>query len=272
MAEITEATETVVEEVATRLSGRETRLILAGVGVGVLVGSVIGGFIQDKRLRTRYEQLAESEIDQMREHFRALHVAREEKPPLEELKGVAEDAGYSSRIEDYTKANEVISEAFLEKDEEHPDTEMEPETRNIFEDRVAAPIEEGWDYATELAKRIDDRIAKRAYVIHEDERQELDYSETEFTYYEGDDVMCDSDDRIIEKPELIIGDDFREQFGHGSGDPNAVYIRNDQLAADIEVTSTPGMYSVEVQGLEGDWDGVTDSMQRRPYIADDDID
>jgi hypothetical protein len=265
MAELTEVTEAVAEaaetvaegatnvaEVSRRLSGREIRLVLAGVGVGaVAVG--VAAFFQDKRLRKKYEQQAEAEIDQMREHFRAREIAREEKPSLDELQGVVEEAGYS------TPKLDPIERKF---------EELPPETRNVFEDlsQVAAPIEGGWDYATELANRLDNRT--RPYVIHIDEHGELDNTETTFTYYEGDDVVCDEEDRIITKPEGIIGVDFREKFGHGSGDPNTVYIRNDEISADVEVCSTPGMYSIEVQGLNPDTD--EDPRSRRVDFDDDD--
>jgi hypothetical protein len=271
MAELTEVTEAVAEaadtvaeeathiaEVSRRLSGREIRLVLAGVGVGGIVVGV-AAFFQDKRLRKQYEQQAEDEINQMREHFRAKEVAREEKPALEELQGVVEDAGYSNPKTD--PATKAVIDRLNQKN-----LHTEVETHNVFEDQVAAPIEGGWDYATELANRLDNR--KQPYVIHIDEHGELDNTETTFAYYEGDDVVCDEEDRIITNPEGIIGVDFREKFGHGSGDPNTVYIRNDEISADVEVCSTPGMYSIEVQGLNPETD--EDPRSRRVDFDDDD--
>jgi hypothetical protein len=244
-----------IAEASRRISGRDIRLVLAGVGVGAIVGSMIGGFVQDKRLRTKYEELAESEIDQMREHFRAQIIAREEKPALEELQGVVENAGYSTPNK---KPDLAV-----------PFEELPPETRNVFEDQaqVAEPIEEGWDYPTELANRIEHQGRKRPYVIHEDEQHELDYNETEFSYYEGDDVVCDSENRIVSNPEAVIGEDFREKFGHGAEDPNVCFVRNDELAADIEVTRWEAMYSVEVQGLEEE---VEFESHRKTQFDDDD--
>ncbi len=274
MAEVTEeaieaaadAADRVIEEadhiveVSRRLSGRDIRLVLAGVGVGAIVGSMIGGFVQDKRLRTKYEELAESEIDQMREHFRAQIIAREEKPALEELQGVVENAGYSTpntAAEPLLPvADPIVSEP--EKTEQY----------NVFRDHNQAEIAgDGWDYTTELANRIEHQGRKRPYVIHEDEQHELDYNETEFSYYEGDDVVCDSENRIVSNPEAVIGEDFREKFGHGAEDPNVCFVRNDELAADIEVTRWEAMYSVEVQGLEEE---VEFESHRKTQFDDDD--
>jgi hypothetical protein len=262
MAELTEAAAEAAEtvaEVSRRLSGRDIRLVLAGVGVGAAAVAVVAS-IQERKLRKQYAEQAEAEIDQMREHFRALHVAREAKPSLDELKGVVEEARYlnpNSTLEPLLPVADPKTVSSLGGD---------VETHNVFEDLVAEPSEEGWDYPTELKKRIKDE--KQPYVIHVDEQHELDYTETTFTYYEGDDVVCDEDDRIVSKPEAIIGPDFRMYFGHGSGDPTTVYIRNDEIQADVEVCSTPGMYSVEVQGLNPDTD--EDPRSRRVDFDDDD--
>jgi hypothetical protein len=266
---VAEAAETVAEgatsmaEVSRRLSGRDIRLVLAGVGVGGIAVGVAAAFIQDKRLRKQYAEQAE---DQMREHFRAREIAREEKPSLDELQEVVDEAGYTNPNK--VKPTPVV----YGEDPIAADAETvrslggDVETHNVFEDQVAVPTEGGWDYATELAHRLDNR--KQPYVIHIDEHGELDNTETTFTYYEGDDVVCDEEDRIITNPEGIIGVDFREKFGHGSGDLNTVYIRNDEISADVEVCSTPGMYSIEVQGLNPDTD--EDPRSRRVDFDDDD--
>lgn len=287
MAEVTEAVidaaaetaDKVVEEtdhiaeVSGRLSGRELRLLLAGVGVGA-VAVAVAASIHERKLRKQYAEQAEAEIDQMREHFRARLVARDEKPSLQDFEKVVDEAGYSTarKVDDYTKASEVISEMNLEKpDLAVPFEELEPKVRNIFENQsqIAVPSEDGWNYETELAKRVTNRDTDRPYVIHADEQRELDYTETEFTYYEGDDVVLDSEDRIVKQTDALLGVDFREKFGHGSGDSNTVYIRNDVISVDIEVTRVSGMFSVEVLGL-GDPEEDEDPRSRKVNFDDDD--
>ncbi len=39
-------------------------------------------------------------------------------------------------------------------------------------------------------------------------------------------------------------------FGHGSGDPNVVHIRNDSRKSEYEILYDPGLYSQDVLGLE----------------------
>jgi len=41
-----------------------------------------------------------------------------------------------------------------------------------------------------------------------------------------------------------------EKFGHGSGDPNVVYIRNEQYTAEIELCRSPNSYAEEVHGFK----------------------
>jgi hypothetical protein len=57
----------------------------------------------------------------------------------------------------------------------------------------------------------------------------------------------DEDEKPIYNHEQQTG---QLKFGHGSGDPNVVYIRNDKRQSEYEVVHDPGLYSVEVLGLE----------------------
>ena len=43
----------------------------------------------------------------------------------------------------------------------------------------------------------------------------------------------------------VVGD---LRFGHGSNDPNVVYIRNDRLKAEYEVLLNSGSYQEEILG------------------------
>lgn len=138
-----------------------------------------------------------------------------------------------------------IAEVFIEKALQdvvivpRPDDEpVELVTKSIFDD-------DDWDYAVEVAKRTEDE----PYVLHKDEfyGEEKDYTQITLTYYAGDNIMCDQDDSPIYNHELITGP---LRFGHGSGDPNVVHVRNDKLKAEYEILFDPGLYSVQVLGLE----------------------
>jgi signal recognition particle subunit SEC65 len=237
MAELTETALNEAADVMEAVSGEvldaaDTVRSLSGrdLGIGLFFGALIGGaagvYFTEKRLRTKYERLAEEEIDSMREHFRARMVAKEEKPELSELGRRVEELGYRPASPPVPGVQEP----------------PEPETKNIFEETA---VEDTWDMEAEKASR----SPKAPYVIHIDERHETSYSEATLTYYVGDDVLCDEKDKIIEDQDLVVGLENLDKFGHGSGDANIVYIRNDDLAIELEVIKSERTYAEDVHGM-----------------------
>lgn len=112
-------------------------------------------------------------------------------------------------------------------------------TKSIFDDKT-------WDYQKEILSRSKDK----PYILHKDEfyAEEYDYTQTTLTYYAGDNIMVDQEDSPIYNHETITGP---LKFGHGSPtDPNVVHVRNDKLKAEYEILFDPGLYSVEILGLE----------------------
>ena len=118
--------------------------------------------------------------------------------------------------------------------------EVEPVHHSIFADS-----ENDWDYNEELAKRSE----LEPYVLHKDEfySEEGGYVQTTITYYELDEEVCDQEDQPVYNYKEIIGE-FK--FGHGSGDPNVFYVRNDIRRAEYEVLRHTGSYAEEVLGIE----------------------
>lgn len=239
MAELTEAAEAVeevVEEATKNLPDGfyirgwvGTVLTVAGSGLGTFVGYRLA----DRKLRKEYERIAEDEIDQMRTHFRQQMVAREEKPDLSDLAKRTAELGYSENSDTPAPPGEV-------------NTPVVPEdVRNVFED-TAKDAAEGWDYEVELASRMEDK----PYVIHYDEREEKEYEEITLTYYAGDDVLCDENDKVVDSPDFLVGAANLDKFGHGSNDKNVVYVRNESLTIDIEVVRSDKTYAEEVHGFK----------------------
>lgn len=124
--------------------------------------------------------------------------------------------------------------------------------------RIFDEANDEWDW--ELERR--ERIGKEIHTIHVDEYQsdELGWNEgTELIWYEGDKILCDERNQIVPKPENVIG---TPQFGHGSDDPNMVFIRNHRLKADYQVLRDPGSYTVEVLGLDSG-DEIEETYERQ---------
>lgn len=117
-----------------------------------------------------------------------------------------------------------------------------PVIRNVF-----ARPDGTWDYEAE----IQNRNAREPYVIHADEfiANEMDLRQTTVTYYEGDDQMADERDVPIYNHAGIMGE---LKWGHGSGDPNVVYIRNEAMMCEWEVLRHTGSFETEVAGLQAE--------------------
>lgn len=122
--------------------------------------------------------------------------------------------------------------------------ENEPEviTKNVF---AEPQPQDDWDYDKETALRTPDR----PYVLHKDEfyAEENNYAQMTYVYYAGDDIMVDEDEKPVYNYNLILGELL---WGHGSGDPKVFYVRNDKRKTEYEVNYDPGLYSVDVLGLE----------------------
>lgn len=120
------------------------------------------------------------------------------------------------------------------------DPEEEPTvTASVFSD------DDDWDHDEEVRKR----TTTEPYILHKDEfwAEEKNYTQTTLTYYDGDQILVDQDEAPIYNHDRVTGP---LKFGHGSGDKNVVYIRNDKLKAEYEILFDSGLYTVEVLGLD----------------------
>lgn len=119
-------------------------------------------------------------------------------------------------------------------------TDEDLEVVTLFSDE-----QDNWDADAEAANRSTDA----PYILHKDEywREELGYTQTTLTYYEGDNVLVDQEEVPIYSHESIVGP---LMFGHGSNDQNVFYVRNDKLRAEYEIIRDRGHYAIEVLGLE----------------------
>ena len=92
---------------------------------------------------------------------------------------------------------------------------------------------------------------KEPYVISSEDffRNEDELDQQTLTFYEADKVLSDPQDRSIEDKRGTVGDHILN-FGHLSGDPNVVYVRNDRLQLMFEVVRDPGSFAEKILGFE----------------------
>jgi len=249
--------------------GPRIGLAIGGLIIGAATGAVGGYFFARKRLETKYNAIAEEQIAEMREHYRAKGLALDNTMAKPELDKIVEEKGYSAQPPMAVAPPDAVVEAAEEAQEDaeeptrlrpvKPPVPVEPEAfveKNVFAEAEAnrvetEHVEPEWDYQKERAQR----SPLKPYVIHRDERDESrngGYDEVTFTYYEADDVICNERDEVIGIPErdALVGEANLEKFGHGSGDPNIVYIRHDPQELVIELVKSPNASVEEVHGLK----------------------
>lgn len=114
----------------------------------------------------------------------------------------------------------------------------EPTKKNIFPNEF-----NDWDYEVEISSR----KHTVPYIIHYDEfvGNEKEYNQETLTYFAGDDIISDQSDTPIYNYEGLMGE---LKFGHGSGDPSVVYIRNEEIRMEWEILLSMGRFEVEVLG------------------------
>jgi hypothetical protein len=132
-----------------------------------------------------------------------------------------------------------------------PEKIPEPAVVNIF-----AIDDPDWDYEAEL----NTRSGAAPYILHKDEflNDEMGYHQTTVTYYEGDDILADESDTPVYNYTQLMGP---LNWGHGSGDANVVYIRNEKNRQEWEVLLHRGHFSIEVLGNEYEKELAADEMK-----------
>lgn len=209
-------------------------------------GASLGYVVAWKRLEGKYAAIAEEEIKQARAFYSVLHKKDELSDPqalVEAQELIEEKLGTVEIIQD--QGYGIVAEVTEGKVLFVPDDEPIPTVQNVF-DR-ALEDEENWIWEEELKNRGD----TNPYVITYEEfhQNEENYQQLTFTYFEGDDILCDDGNEIVADVDSVVGDANLKRFGHASRDNNIVFIRNPRLEMEMEVVKTPHEYTRDVLGF-----------------------
>lgn len=248
--------------------------------IGVVAGATGGYLFAKKKLDSFYADRASEEILQAKEFYAALNKVDVESgdilSPMEVLEKTHPEAAASLREYRGEKTDvteeELIAEAKGEQggpwDDEMDAAQLAKAEARLLRDRPDAIVETktvtveeyqetpGRNVFTdphfELEEEAKHRTPHRPYVISYDEyfAAEKEYDTISLTYYEEDDTLVDEKDSPISDVDKTIGDESLARFGHGSKDNNVVYVRNDKMESDFEITRSTGSYLVEVLGLD----------------------
>lgn len=220
--------------------------VLSASGVSFVVGAAIASYVTMRNLKAKYEKRADEEIAQVREYYK---VVRKEgdlySDPVALLESKIDELGYDSITADVD--GDISNAEDVEEEYQGPRFELQPKgyhdevvkTQSIFDQQV-----------TEKEASVDDEDEELIYVISRAAflSNETDYEQVAITYFEGDDVFVDNNDQIIDRIDLLLGEET-PPFGKHSNDNNIVYIRNENFEAEFEVTRSKGSYTSEVLGF-----------------------
>lgn len=181
-----------------------------------LAGATVGAATAWVCLRKRYEQIAQEEIDSVKAAFT-------EKKPV------------------FTNENRIDEQ--VENQHKADIAKLKPD----LVDYAAKLQEEGYVNYTEHSKKNteekkEDPMLDTPYVISPDEFGATDnYAQISLVYYDGDEVLADEEDEIVEDIAGTVGEDFAEHFGEYEDD--SVFVRNDRLRCDYEICKDNRSYA-----------------------------
>ena len=174
--------------------------------LGVAVGSVVTWRYVEKK----YEQIAQDEIDSVKEVF-----SRRE-------------AEFTENVEACIKADNA---------KEKPSViEYAAELRKRGYTNYSDVADEKPEEVKEEPMSID-----KPYVIAPEEFGELDDYETISLIYYADQILADDNDVIVDDIEDVVGFDSLNSFGEYEDD--SVFVRNDRLKCDYEILLDQRKYS-----------------------------
>lgn len=185
--------------------------------INVLVfaaGAVIGSAVTWKVVKTKYERIAQEEIDSVKEAYADM---------LSNLQEQVDDYSTMDEAEEWQdRASKIDWSDFEDLDEEDDDDEVLNNYARLVN-----------QYNNEKGGA--ENMVKAPYVISPYDFGELDgYSQVELTYY-ADGTLEDEDYNIITDADVdeLIGRDSLYTFGEYEDD--AVFVRNEHLRADFQI-------------------------------------
>lgn len=186
-------------------------------------GAAIGSAVTWKIVKTKYEQIAQEEIDSVKEVY-------SRKKTTNDLDGVPEEEPIES-IEEESKTilkecNDIINNMGYSNAEDESEDEIifhSPETTQEEWPFEAVEPEKGG-----LAFMPHDK----PYVICPDEFDEIGYNVVSLLYF-SDKVLTDDMYEEVEDIEGTVGIESLDHFGEWEDD--SVFVRNDALKCDYEI-------------------------------------
>lgn len=227
---------------------------LIGAFGGAVLGSSVTYLVLKNRFDTQYDIRLEQEMQKSEAYWRSREAdIRDSQSHPTEILAERYPGEIKKVMETYSPSGAVMSgEESSTWEGVTPDgepirvlSEDETQVNNVFVNGDPL-LEDDWDYEEELKKR----DTNFPYVIHRDEFEEgfPGHGQATLSYYE-DNILVDEGGQIVDDVEGMVGIGNLDFFGKGSDDIHIVYIRNENLGMDYEVTEEEMSYAEGVHGF-----------------------
>lgn len=177
----------------------KTIIGIAGFVLGAAAGAVGSWYI----CKTRYEQIAQEEINSVKEVF-----ARDFSASKENTNEEPEPEPTKEDVDIYKKTVNRFDYSNYSKSEEDKKDEPKPEEKTTVD-------------------------PDKPYVIPPEEFGEFDDYETISLTYYSDHILADDEDEPVEEVEKFVGFESLTHFGEYEDD--SVFVRNDRYKCDYEI-------------------------------------
>lgn len=191
-------------------------------------GAAIGSVVTWKVVKTKYERIAQEEIDSVKEAFAEYFVDKDDTSADEVSEEDDEERpSISSRQinwEDYEDLDEDDEDDEAEEDEyqaDEADREEYARLTSYYNNEKGGPED------------MDKHVGRAPYVISPDDFASLDDWKTVSLTYYADDILEDEKYNIINNRNELIGHKALTTFGEYEED--SVFVRNERLKTDFEI-------------------------------------
>lgn len=166
-----------------------------------VAGAAIGSLVTWKLVKAKYEQIANEEIESVKEVFQKR---------------------YSEKF--------ILNET---QSEPNGDTETDPEAVKAYNELLEKLKYANIDVDELLTKKGGSTVIDKPFVISPEEfGEDPNYATESLTLY-ADGVLTNEADEIIDDIEDLVGEDSLTHFGEYEDD--SVFVRNDNLQTDFEI-------------------------------------
>jgi hypothetical protein len=206
-----------------------------------VVGAGVGALLTYQFVKTKYEAVAQEEIDSVKEVF-----ARTDKDRGVFFRGMT-DEEYEEYVTKMTA--EYDTPAITDERKNIIYRKPDKKTYTRYNDMVT-----GRDGAVvESFKEHDEEIDPvRVISLDEFNHEHPEFDKITINYYDLDDTLADEQEEVISNPDYIVGPEALLNFGQDSEDPDIVYVRNCRLSIDYEVVRVNQSYMETVMGIVDD--------------------